>query len=359
VPIDLLRIIRRADGYSAGERALTHLYGETATGDLALDSMFTMRDLGRPLADDRRFYVPGLLSPEVAFPQLGVEPLTSDVYGPVQDGFVAAYREALSRAQGWAELEAWTYSLLERFTWAVPSALQKVPRDVSLFDHARTSCAIAAALYLRRHAGRGDRGSKVFLLVKGDVSGVQDYIYSVANVGPGGVAKRLRARSFFVTALTEVVSHWLREGLVDACTLPLAATIFAGGGQFVLLAPNLKSALTNLAQIEEQVNRWLWNEFQGDLALVFGVEQVAGTELAIKPRKKGRNICDVLRDLDDRVSAAKDRRLERLLQADGQWQPDAFLWAPPGKDYEHGACPSCDRLPARAGDEEENIDKRL
>ena len=148
---------------------------------------------------------------------------------------------------------------------------------------------------------------------------------------------------------------------MDGCALPIAATIFAGGGQFVLLAPNLKSAVNNLARIERKVNHWLWTEFQGDLAVIFGVEEVATTELAIKPRKKGRNICDVLRDLDDKIRDAKNRRLDCLLQVDGRWQPDAFLWAPKDKNYQHGACPSCDRLPARADseDDEENIDRCL
>jgi CRISPR-associated protein Csm1 len=356
---DLLRIIRRADGYSAGERALSTLYGRPPTGDLALDTIFDRRYLGRPLAGVRPQYKPAILSPEAAFPQERVEPLTEEDYQGLQHEFRSSYRHALSRARNWDELEAWTYSLLERYTWAVPSALQKDPRDVSLFDHARTSCALAAALYLRQGAQKGDREQRLFLLIKGDISGVQDYIYSVANVGPGGVAKRLRARSFFITALTEVVGHRLREELVEGYRLPIATTIFAGGGQFVLLVPNLKSLKANLARIEREVNDWLWSEFQGDLAVVFGVEEVGGSEMAIRLRERGRNICQVLADLDHKVAAAKRQRLASLLQAGGRWKRDAFLWKPEGKDYEHGACPSCDRLPARASGEELSIDERL
>lgn len=357
-PADLLRIIRLADGYSAGERSWTDLEGRPARGDLALDSIFTKRDLGRPLPESRPLYKPAILSPEQAFPHPDVKALTGGDYWAVQEGFREAYRYALSQAYNWTELEAWTYSLLERYTWAVPSALQKDPRDVSLFDHARTSCAIAAALYLYRRADKQDRGGKTFVLIKGDVSGVQDYIYSVANVGPGGVAKRLRARSFFITALTEIVSHRLRDELVDGYTLPIAATIFAGGGQFVLLAPNRKSVLQNLARIERDVNQWLWDEFQGDLAVVFGCEEVSGNELAIK-REKGRNVCHVLEALDKKVEEAKVHRLGCLLQESGQWRPGAFVWAPTDKDYKHGACPSCDRLPAQAGEEEPDVDRRL
>lgn len=365
VRTSLLRMIRRADGYSAGERDLSKLYGRTASGDLPLDTIFAFRYLGRRLGrsldDNRPQYKPAILTPETAFPIEGETPLalTLEDYESLQDDFCAAFRHALTQAEAWDQLEAWTYSLLERFTWAVPSALHKNPRVVSLFDHARTSCAMAAALYLRHVSKKGDRNQRLFLLVKGDVSGVQDYIYSVANVGPGGVAKRLRARSFFITALTEVVSHRLRDDLVDDYQLPIASTIFAGGGQFVLLAPNLKSVQANLADTEEKINAWLWNEFQGDLAVVFGSEEVGGTEVAIKPRKRGRNICQVLADLDHKVAEAKQRRLGVLFQESGKWKPDAFLWAPEGKNYELGACPSCGRLPALADENEPNIDKRL
>lgn len=354
----LLRIIRAADGFSAGERSLEQLYGQPPTGELALDSIFTYRYLGRKLdSDNRRHYRPTTLTPDAAFPDEGVEPLSNKDYQDTISGFKAAYQYALNEANGdWTQLEAWTYSLLERYTWAVPSALNKTPRDVSLFDHARTSCAIAAALYLYRHTGLQKKRPQ-FLLIKGDVSGIQDYIYSVANVGSGGVAKRLRARSFFVTALTEAVAHRLRDDLVPDFPLPIAANVFNGGGQFVLLAPNLQAVHDNLAAIEKEVNTWLWQEFQGDLAFVFACEPVSGKELAIKPGKKGRTINQALVDLEQKVEQAKAHRLGALLQQEGRWQPAAFVWT--AQRFDNGDCPSCRRLPARAGDIEPSLDQRL
>lgn len=359
----LLRLIRAADGYSAGERDLSPLYGQSASGELPLDSIFTRRYLGRPLGQARPFYRPAALSPALAFPSAELTSLTGDDYRPVKQAFEQGFRYALAQADTWTELEAWSYSLLERYTWAVPSALHREPRVVSLFDHSRTSCAIAAALFLYRFAGLAKQRPQ-FLLIKGDVSGVQDYIYSVANVGPGGVAKRLRARSFFITALTEVVAHRLRDELVGGYALPIAATIFSGGGQFVLLAPNLEGVHQNLARLEQEINTWLWQDFQGDLAFVFGCEAVSGPELAVKAKtgrrdQTGRTINQALADLDRQVEQAKEQRLSTLLKREGAWQPEAFQWAPPGQNYEHGACPSCDRLPARAGPEEPDVDQRL
>ena len=343
----LLRCMRLADGLSAGERSLDRVYGEEAKGHRALDSIFAPLYLGRPIPSGESKYYPRPLSPDAVFPTADIEPLTENDYRPTIDAFKAGFRYALEHAGTWRELEAWIYSLLERYTWAVPSAVHLEPRDVSLFDHSRTSCALAAAIYLYRYSGQ-KRARRTFVLIKGDVSGVQDYVYSVTNIGPGGAAKRLRARSFFVTALTEVVSHRLLDELVPDYRLPIAAKIFAGGGQFVLLAPNLEVVHENLARIEREVNEWLWQQFQGDLAVVLGKVELGQREVAIRPGGR-RNICQVLDELEREVQIAKAHRLGALLKDESGWRPEAFVWE--AKPYPYGDCPSCRRLPARAPDE--------
>jgi CRISPR-associated protein Csm1 len=350
----MLNRIRRADGLSAGERSLEEVYGQRARGTRALDSIFTPLDLGRPVGTLDRKYCPAPLRPADTFPVADIEPLTEAKYKPLQDDFKAGLTFALEHAQDWTELEAWVYSLLERYTWAVPSAVHLEPRDVSLFDHARTSCAIAAALCIRDQPEFADIVPRrsTFLLIQGDISGVQDYIYTVANVGPGGVAKRLRARSFFITALTEVVAHRLRQELVPGHTLPIAAQIFGGGGQFVLLAPDLPPAHEKLIEIRREVNRWLWAQFQGDLALVTEFLPITQEQLLIKEG----NICQALDELKHRVEAAKQYRLGDLLQDGDKWVEDAFKWE--AKPYPYGDCPSCEHLPARA-EEGAEVDERL
>jgi CRISPR-associated protein Csm1 len=351
----MLRSIRLADSISAGERSLKRVYGAEARGTQPLAPIFSGLQLGRPPAPAHYAYPPVPLHPSQAFPLHDPEPLTEADYRPLQDGFRTAFRHALQTARDWMELEAWIYALLERYTWAVPSAVHRVPRDVSLFDHARTSCAIAAAYVLRRYSDHQYR-NPTFLFIKGDISGIQDYIYTVANVGPGGVAKRLRARSFFVTALVELISHRMLDDLVPGYRLPIASKIFAGGGQFVLLVPNLHVVHDFLQVIERDVNDWLWREYQGDLALVVGKVAAGQKELAIKPGGR-RTICQVLDELDDEVAQAKQRRLGILLQDEHGWRAGDFKWK--SEAYPHGGCPSCQRLPARDSGEDLSIDDRL
>jgi len=352
----LQRRLSRADGLSSGERSWEMIprgdWKEAATRPL--DTIFSSLELGRPLAGGWPKYRPLPLHPETAFPEPGVKQLNEADYKDVIQGFETGLEHALRKAQDWTELEAWIYSLLERYAWAVPSDVRRERPEVSLFDHTRTSCAIAAALCIRDQPEFAEvkPSHSTFLLIQGDVSGVQDYIYTVANIGPGGVAKRLRARSFFITALTEVVAHRLRQELVPGYALPIAAQILAGGGQFVILAPDLPPVRDKLVQIRREVNRWLWNGFQGDLALVAESLPITQEQLLIKEG----NICEALDELRCRVEAAKQHRLGDLLQDEAGWVEDAFKWE--AEPYPHGGCPSCKHLPARAG-EGAPVDDRL
>ncbi len=350
--------VTSGDHLSAGERPAPP--DEAIEFTLALQPIFAALYLGRPRPGGSLRYLPQALAPRAAFPDnfpAGDTPearaYREQAYAPLVTQFKEGFYYALAQAADVNELEAWLYSLLERYAWAIPSDMHPTaePRDVSLFDHERTTCALATAVYLwQAFAPAEEKNSPHFLFIKGDVSGVQDYIYSIANVGPGGVAKRLRARSFFVTALTEVVAHRLRRELLPGYPLPVAAQIFGGGGQFVLLAPDLAAVRQNLKKIELEVNRWLWQTLQGDLAFVFGQVSAGQAEVGLYGR---RTIGKVLGDLDRQVEQAKERRLGALLQSTDEqgrprWNEAGFTWeylsyAP------HGDCPSCRRLPAQAG----------
>ena len=71
------------------------------------------------------------------------------------------------------------YSILQKYTWCIPSATYKDEPDISLFDHAKTTAAIAGCLY---HCKRLDvLSEKKFLLVVGDISGIQNFIYKITK----------------------------------------------------------------------------------------------------------------------------------------------------------------------------------
>ena len=70
----------------------------------------------------------------------------------------------------------------------------------------------------------------VALLIGGDISGIQKFIYTIASKK---AAKTLRGRSFYLQLLTEAVLRFVLGEL----ELPYTNVIYAGGGHFFLLAP--------------------------------------------------------------------------------------------------------------------------
>lgn len=168
-------------------------------------------------------------------------------------------------------------ALMQEFTWCVPSAYWRSVPDVSLFDHARTTAAIAACLALDERdeawceAAAKQAEIETALLVVGDLSGIQNFIYTLAS---SGAAKSLRARSFYVQLVSEIIAL----NVLDALALPLTNLIYAGGGKFYLLAPiQAQDRLPGLAQT---LTAKLMRAHQGALGLALVWDVVGANDFA-------------------------------------------------------------------------------
>lgn len=95
--------------------------------------------------------------------------------------------------------------LLEKYTSKVLSAGYLSHPDISLYDHSRITAALSVCYEV------GDE-SKECLLIKGDLSGIQPYIYGGIRKMTD-IAKRLRGRSFTIQLLTDVISSYVLEKL--------------------------------------------------------------------------------------------------------------------------------------------------
>lgn len=164
-------------------------------------------------------------------------------------------------------------SLLERYTWCVPSYTQSDRADISLFDHAVTTAGIACALFRYHelcgewhdHALRSEITPRL-RLIAADVSGIQEFIQNV----PARIAKHrrefhlhLRARSFVISLFTDIVLHKLCRAL----TLPRVCTWIRHGGRLMLLAPNTPLVDETLVQVQREVDEWLVANMFGELRL--------------------------------------------------------------------------------------------
>ncbi len=138
---------------------------------------------------------------------------------------------------------------LQRHAWALPSPLPAV----SLYDLARTHAALAAAL--------ADQPDAQVALVGGDISGVQDFIYSVTA---SGAAKQLRGRSLYLQLLTDACAH----AVLQQAGMPLCNLLYAGGGHFYALVP--AAALETIGTLRRQIGKKLLDAHHGSLYLALG-----------------------------------------------------------------------------------------
>ncbi len=260
---DRLSAAEREEQYESGPRQLASIFSRVGAWEGREAAAFWPL---RPLA----------LSEETLFPGEAIPKEDEDqAYIALWDGFVAAV-EKLPTDDLQSYLEGLYYTL-QRFTWCVPGAYYRSLPDVSLFDHSRTTAALAACL-----AGLdesilndvlGDRQSEdpLVLLVGGDLSGVQDFIYTITA---RGAAKGLRGRSFYLQLLTEAVARYVLREL----GLPITNLLYAGGGHLYLLAP--LSAKEKLNEIRADVSRKLLAHHGGDLYLALGHTVVSAADFS-------------------------------------------------------------------------------
>jgi CRISPR-associated protein Csm1 len=151
------------------------------------------------------------------------------------------------------------------YTHAIPSATAGGTRpDVSLYDHSKAVAALAVALW-RWHEAMNETGADAvaalkdrtdwetekFLLVQGDFSGIQDFIFA-GGQSQRHVAKLLRGRSFYVSLLTELAAL----KVLDALALPSTSQVINAAGKFLIVAPNTEEAINQLRTVQAELNAW-------------------------------------------------------------------------------------------------------
>ena len=159
------------------------------------------------------------------------------------------------------------------YAHAIPSATAfNVKPEVALYDHARTTAALAVALW-RWHAARGQTGETAaralrdrsdyaeekFLLVQGDFFGIQNFVFATGGETRKQAAKLLRGRSFQVSLFTELAA--LR--ILDALALPPTSQVLNAAGKFLIVAPNTIEVQEALSKLRKELDGWFLNQTFG------------------------------------------------------------------------------------------------
>jgi CRISPR-associated protein Csm1 len=148
--------------------------------------------------------------------------------------------------------------------------------DISLYDHSKLASAIAGCMFryyadtyrdqwtnnklIKDEILNASLDGYPYLLIGGDISGVQKFIYTITSKG---ALKSLKGRSFYLELLVEhAVFELLNELRLTRCNL-----IFSGGGHFYILSHNTTSAKQSIKNVKEKIDKFLLKEFKGSLQL--------------------------------------------------------------------------------------------
>lgn len=215
-------------------------------------------------------------------------------------------------------------SLLFRFLWNVPASKDE-PDDTSLYESTRLKVAEEAA--------KGSDEEKPYLLIKGDLSGIQPYIREAAGYRSKGAAKRLRARSFKLQALVMAFC----DRFVRSLDLTPMNILSENGGNFVILATNDGRTGKAIDAAKRAVQKFFYDETWMDTSL----------SLASVPLKESDFQIEAYQVIQNRLNASlqteKQRKFKTQLMEAGKFMigNDLYYYNTDSQPF----CRNCQKFP--------------
>lgn len=287
-------IYQKADRLSSSERSKKERKIEAPfLRSIFQDIKFQEETKSQDIKEEEKEFLymlkPLSIDEEVIFPK-SVEkkkPLSNEFENPVKqykehwDKFLIEFKEVLKNFVSYEKLLFHLYHLFYRYFWCVPASTFDPEReerhypDISLFDHLRTSSALATSFYTEYNLEKlkNEKENELKLIfIRGDLTGIQKYLYHLMNIK--GVTKRLRGKSFFLGMLPEVVAR----ALLNKFNYPFTNIIFSGGGNFEVVIGYEEDISEKLKEFNEEIENTLFKKFGGVLGLTLGWTKTSYSE---------------------------------------------------------------------------------
>lgn len=195
--------------------------------------------------------------------------------------------------------------LEEGFSYVPSSTNRAEVCDISLYVHSKITSAVASCMklyfdeqqiqdykkYCFNSGSKIFRNEKIYLLISGDISGIQDFIYTIPSKG---ALKTLRGRSLYIDLLLE---EFIDEYL-EQIGLSRANVLYSGGGHFYILAPNIEDTKKAIDKLQAKMNRWLMENIGINLYLAIGIAECSANNL-MKSEAQGNLFATVNKKLKD------------------------------------------------------------
>lgn len=279
---------------------------------------------------------------DIAFPLLSseVRPAEGESLVPEYNKLWCGFKEEVSNilTNDFEVFYSAIHCLLLKYTWCIPSSTIDYP-DISLFDHMKTTAAIASCLYLfhlnndsLNSSAVNDKEKEKFILLTGDLSGIQNYIFNITHIGAGGSAKRLRARSFTVTLMSDLIA----EKLIKWFGLTESNILMSSGGKFQILLPNIPNAEKLIAEIDQNTAAWLYDNMNAEIGLNMATSKLCGRDF--------KDFNKVFKSANEQLQEKKQTPFNSLIMHDGKWT-ERFVLSHAAFGEEEKLCKACSRFP--------------
>lgn len=222
-------------------------------------------------------------------------------------------RLAKSSPDTWEDFIVAFDTIMRKYTWCI-TASDYEGEDISLYNQSRIAAAIAGCVCAcGSEGGDSEERQTYFKLVIGDFAGIQKYVFSVANVSEAGVAKRLRARSFYVDITVSVVAQML----IERFHLTQNHILMLTGGKFYLLLPNSADSDRMLEAVEQEMEREFYSKFKGQIYIKLAWISIGDQGL--------KNYSMTVTELSRLLAEKKSKAFYHNFVRNGEWQEDEFL----------------------------------
>jgi CRISPR-associated protein Csm1 len=264
----------------------------------------------------------------------------TEEYQKLFDGFLKALEKLLHKEES---LQLWFEhfeSLMMIFGSSVPAARAgNIFPDVSLYDHSKTTSALAVALYCyhkqtdtMRIDEVKDYEAKKFLVVAGDFYGIQNFIFSDSGETGRNRSKILRGRSFAVSLFSELAADMFCRSI----GIPSISIVFNAAGKYTVVAPNTEEARVAMRDVETKINDWLMSISYGEASLGMSCIEASAEDFT----KGGFST------LWDRLAQSMDRRKYRKVDLDRFGGSVTSYLDGFRNDLRHPLCPFCGKRPS-------------
>lgn len=304
-----------------------------------LTSVFFRVNISEKTTCKKRKYNFSKLTPKGCYPELFESNLPQHKHDRFQDDLIKEFEQEISQLNNNAPDSFDKFiilfeALLKKYLWCITASDYEC-EDISLYDHARITAAIANCLYQMR----GESSDEKFKLVAGNFSGIQKYIFSLSSFNTENVAKKLRARSFFVDATVGAFAQYI----IDQFHVPRFHILMLTGGKFYILLPNQADADNKINEIENAVETELFHRFKGQLSTNLAYVNIT--------RQGLEKYDDTVTRLSERLNQKKTEPFHLVLADENGWEEEKFVLEKELRG--RGICKSCRTVFSPENDETE------